>query len=113
MSNVTPFLLSANKMRDFFGLRYDTQARTQFVLENLDEYRPVASWETSGEGEVVAEEVFDLSNNPSRQEDRDYYWGNERSLSVGDLVEVRDTSGVKYFLCNSFGWSEVRLPRSL
>ena len=37
------------------------------------------------EGSEVAEEVFDLTNNPCRQDEREAYYGNGRSLSVGDV----------------------------
>lgn len=52
------------------------------------------------EGEDVAEEVFDLTNNPGRQRDREYLYGRGRSVSVGDIVNV---DGVDY-LCASAGW---------
>lgn len=49
---------------------------------------------------AAAEEMFDLTNNPSRQAEREQVYGNGRSVSVGDIVEV---DGVD-FLCSSFGW---------
>ena len=52
------------------------------------------------EGEAVAEEVFDLTNNPCRQEEREELYGRGRSVSVGDIVCV---DGVDY-LCASVGW---------
>ena len=51
--------------------------------------------------EGAAEEVFDLTNNPGRQEERERLYGRKRSLSVGDIVVVGD----QYFLCDSFGWT--------
>ena len=53
------------------------------------------------EGESVAEEVFDLTNNPSRQDQREALYGRGRSLSVGDIVNV---DGVDY-LCAPAGWN--------
>ncbi len=53
-----------------------------------------------GIGEDVAEEVFDLSNNPSRQDEREQRYGRGRSLSVGDIVQVDGQS----ILCASIGW---------
>ena len=52
------------------------------------------------EGEAVAEEVFDLTNNPGRQDEREELYGRHRSLSVGDIVNVDGTD----WLCCSQGW---------
>jgi len=54
-------------------------------------------------GEDGAEEAFDLTNNPSRQEEREARYGRYRSVSVGDIVEV---DGVD-FLCDNFGWYQL------
>jgi hypothetical protein len=48
----------------------------------------------------AAEEAFDLTNNPLREEERDAFYGKYRSVSVGDIVEVDGTN----YLCESFGW---------
>lgn len=55
------------------------------------------------EGEAAAEEVFDLTNNPSREEERTNIFGTGRSLSVGDIVNV---DGVD-FLCAPSGWVKL------
>jgi len=55
------------------------------------------------EGEAVAEEVFDLTNNPSRQDEREELYGRFRSVSVGDIVNV---DGADY-LCCSQGWWRI------
>jgi hypothetical protein len=55
------------------------------------------------EGEAVAEEVFDLTNNPSRQDEREELYGRSRSVSVGDIVNV---DGADY-LCCSQGWWRI------
>ena len=55
------------------------------------------------EGEQVAEEVFDLTNNPCRQDERERLYGRGRSVSVGDVVAV---DGVDYF-CASTGWRQL------
>ena len=52
----------------------------------------------------VAEEMFDLTNNPSRQEEREQKYGRGRSLSVGDIVCL--TTGEMYVCC-SFGWEKL------
>ncbi len=48
----------------------------------------------------VAEELFDLTNNPGRQEEREEKYGRGRSLSVGDIVKV----GQHAWLCQSICW---------
>ena len=55
------------------------------------------------DAKAVAEEMFDLTNNPSRDEEREERYGRGRSVSVGDIVEV---DGVNY-LCASMGWREL------
>ena len=52
------------------------------------------------EGEAVAEELFDLTNNPCRQDEREDVYGRGRSISVGDVILV---DGVNYF-CAPQGW---------
>ena len=54
-------------------------------------------------GEAAAEEMFDLTNNPSRQDEREAKYGRGRSVSVGDIIDV---DGTKY-LCASCGWTVV------
>ena len=56
-----------------------------------------------GDNKDAAEEVFDLTNNPGRCEERFEKYGNGRSLSVGDVVVV----GEEQWVCLSFGWAEV------
>lgn len=71
---------------------------------NLDKYETVGTMGFPDlEGEAVAEEVFDLTNNPSRQDEREEVYGRGRSLSVGDIVNVDGTM----FLCASSGWIEL------
>lgn len=53
--------------------------------------------------EIIADEMFDLTNNPSRQDEREEAYGRGRSLSVGDIVEADG----KKLLCCSFGWKAV------
>ncbi len=60
-------------------------------------------FEVNGDSQDAAEEVFDLTNNPSRQDERELVYGRGRSLSVGDIVVV----GEERWLCASFGWEEV------
>lgn len=57
----------------------------------------------NGNGEDGADEVFDLTNNPGREDERRAVYGNGRSLSTGDIVVVDD----EQFLCKSFGWVKL------
>ena len=54
-------------------------------------------------GEDAAEEIFDLSNNPSREDERAERYGSHRSLSVGDIVSV---NGIDY-LCAIRCWVQL------
>ena len=53
-----------------------------------------------GTGKKAAEEVFDLTNNPARDNERDIVYGNGPSLSSGDIVVV----GTEQWLCCAMGW---------
>lgn len=53
--------------------------------------------------EDAAEELFDLTNNPSRQDEREQKYGRGRSMSVGDIA----LAGGEYWLCVSFGWEKL------
>ncbi len=60
------------------------------------------------EGEDAAEEAFDLTNNPYRQDERVVKYGRGQSLSSGDIVEVTGpVNGTEYWVCLSFGWSKL------
>jgi len=54
-------------------------------------------------GEALSGEVFDLTNNPSRWEERMERYGNGRSLSSGDVVRTPEGD----FLCCSIGWAKL------
>lgn len=53
--------------------------------------------------EMLLEEVFDLTNNPGRQSERERLYGRGRSVSVGDIVIV---NGEEY-VCKSLGWEKL------
>lgn len=61
-----------------------------------------------GISQDAADEVFDLTNNPGRQDEREMIYGRGRSLSVGDIVEVYNPDfSVEQWLCCSVGWKEI------
>ena len=74
-------------------------------LLKTDAYTVVGTMGVPGlEGESAAEEIFDLTNNPSRQDERDELYGRRyRSVSVGDVVVVDG----ERFLCASMGWERL------
>ena len=90
-------------MEDFLGEFYFQKDPTALAKQLLREGRYKVQG-TMGvpelEGEAVAEEVFDLTNNPSRQEEREALYGRHRSVSVGDIVNVDGAD----WLCLSQGW---------
>lgn len=57
------------------------------------------------EGEEAAEECFDVTNNPSRQDEREAVYGLHRSVSVGDIVIIENTGGAYY--CASTAWVQI------
>lgn len=62
----------------------------------------------------AAEYTFDLTNNPSREEE----WSAicptpTRSFSVGDVVLIEKAGEQALFLCQSFGWARVDAPNIL
>ena len=82
---------------------YFVEDVTDFVRNNRDAYTTLPAMTLDKTGFDAAEEMFDLTNNPYRDDERQQVYGNGRSLSVGDIVEV---DGVE-FLCASFGWKIV------
>jgi hypothetical protein len=56
-------------------------------------------------GEQAAEECFDVTNNPARQDEREAVYGRGRSVCVGDVVIIQDSGGA--FMCCSSGWHRI------
>ena len=78
-------------------------ARAVNEMREAGAYRYIGVFETELAGELAANEMFDLSNNPSREAEREERWGDWRSLSVGDIVQVNDDCWV----CAVVGWVRV------
>lgn len=72
---------------------------------NAGELNASKVFEVDGEGEDAAEDAFDLTNNPYRQEERMVKYGNGRSASSGDVVELN--GGAEYWVCLSIGWARL------
>lgn len=109
-ANVTVHLLPEEFSRDFWMIAREDTERTDFAKKIFAErkYTIPASWTVSCNGVDAAEEAFDLTNNPSRQEEREFLYGKVRSISVGDIIEVSQRSEkTQYYLCDSFGWTQI------
>lgn len=74
--------------------------------------RPCASWileypSYSNEFRLaayIADELFELSNSPYREDDRKAFWGRNRSLSVGDSMFVTVNGTTVLVVCKGAGW---------
>jgi len=84
------------------GIGFQVEVARKLMGENTC-YEQVELGEMSGTLDDIADEVFDLTNNPDRQDEREKRYGNGRSLSVGDIVEADG----KKLLCCSFGWKSI------
>lgn len=100
MNNAVIFQAPVEAMINFYT---GDAVKAAGELIKRDAYVKIGAIPTQLSGEDAAEEMFDLSNNPSRQEERELLWGNYRSLSVGDVVQV----GGESFLCCSQGWHKL------
>ena len=93
---------------------YQCQNEAQYIEMAKDflakgHYRIHVNMVTEGfEGDRAAEEMFDLTNNPDRQREREERYGTERSISVGDIISH---GGIKY-LCASRGWIPIHYALS-
>ena len=99
MNQVTVLLAPTNLMSEF----YFSKDQQQLALDNLASYEAREPFFCDYEGEEAAEEAFDLTNNPSRQDERENLYGRYRSVSVGDIVQVNE----ERFLCMSCGWEKL------
>ena len=60
-------LVAEKFMSEFYFNRAQKPDQIARQLRDLGQYREAAHFAVFGEGEEAAEEVFDLTNNPSRQ----------------------------------------------
>lgn len=70
------------------------------VKAALEKYEVTAIFYGEGDDDELCEMAFDISNNPARTAQRAWFFGNNRSLSVGDVVKVNG----RPYLCASVGW---------
>lgn len=96
--------------RDVMMDVYFMKDKEVFIKANIERYdfarhlNEVVKLTTAHDGEDACEEAFDLTNNPSRQEERERVYGRGRSVSVGDIVMVNDA----VWLCDNFGWKKLQ-----
>lgn len=81
----------------------------EFVRFNLRDYTTVGSFLTdAADACQAADEVFDMTNNPNRQEEREYLYGRLRSFSVGDVVIYMEQGFEQVMLvCAPCGWIKL------
>lgn len=107
MANITVHVLNHNRLADFYFTK-DAEALAQRYMAD-GEYYALGPVDLPFEGEEAAEEMFDMSNNPYRQGQRQEMFGRCRSVSVGDIVEVDG----EFFLCRPCEWLKVSVERAL
>lgn len=97
------FLANREIAREFF---FGDEATVAVVRQYLADgaYTATTPIEIGVEGEHAAEEMFDLTNNPSRQNEREAKYGNGRSVSVGDIICL---STGEMYACMSIGWLKL------
>lgn len=84
--------------RDIFFSRFLPQAIAAY---HAGQYTTAAEVEVSGHfGQDLAEELFSLTNDPRRQEEREALYGAGRSLSSGDIVVCEHGA----WMCRPVGW---------
>lgn len=103
MTKIIMKFAPSDVMRGFF-FKEGRAIVENVVKPNLSRYEVAAPIETHHTGQDAAEEAFDLTNNPGRQDEREEKYGNGRSLSSGDVVEVIDGDHSTSYVCMSFGW---------
>lgn len=79
----------------------DALDKVRARLGNYAEY--AHPFDVEGEGEDAAEEVFDLTNNPERQAEREQKCGGRHRIGTGDIVVV----GEDQWVCMGFGWAKL------
>ena len=101
VAHVIVKLVNEQHMGEFY-FRPDQVATARSLLET-GQYRVACECYMAQEGSDAAEEMFDVTNNPSRGAERVRLFESQRSVSVGDVVVV---NGMPY-LCASMGWEMI------
>jgi hypothetical protein len=102
MSKVQILLAPSRILGEFYFRSPDT---VSLIREFHHEYQVAGEFVTQYTGQDAAEEAFDLTNNPCREQEREEVYGRLRSVSVGDIVRVDN----KEWVCMSQGWKLLEL----
>ena len=100
---VTIKLLDSSFMSEFYFTEDRIGLADKYLREGKYQCRDIGCMYGDGTRESITEYLFYLTNNHMCQEERDIVYGRERSISVGDIVEV---DGIN-MLCDFVGWVEV------
>lgn len=101
MSKVVIFIAPNEIRRAAYDKDMVQQATQAFMMGQYDARGTVLVTETDPMD--ACEEIFDLTNNPSRQAERERKYGRWSSVSVADILSV---DGIK-FICLSIGYHEI------
>lgn len=105
MTKVRIMLAPTEVSREVYFKRADG-GQQDLARENLSKYHtlpPMVFHPARSTSEDIAEEMFDLTNNPNRDDERQERYGNGRSLSIGDIVDVDG----ELWLCTSNNWAKI------
>jgi hypothetical protein len=102
MTQVQILLAPSRILGEFYFRSPDT---VSLIREFHHEYQMAGEFVTQYTGQAAANEAFDLTNNPGREEEREEIYGRLRSISVGDIVRVDG----KEWVCMSTGWKLLEL----
>lgn len=105
MTQATVHYISMDQMHNFYFTKNPGELAAQMYENGQYEVGPTVDFEHY-EDEYYAEELFDLTNNPMRQGEREVRFGRGRSISVGDMVEMEG----EFYLCRPNGWILVEFP---
>lgn len=105
MVGVKIMLMLPSRSREFF-FQDDKVAYARQAIKECA-YIHCPSLLSDEQGVNAAEWAFDLTNNPSKQEQRELTYGRGRSVSSGDIVEVDDGKEKVQYLCLSIGWQRL------
>jgi hypothetical protein len=103
MAKVNLLMLDPSRMHLMYSHISEQDCAARNLLLEGGQYTVKTMADSDDTPEAIADEMFDLTNNPSRQEEREEKYGRGRSLSVGDIVQV----GGELMLCCSMGWETL------
>lgn len=102
MTQVQILLAPSRILGEFYFRSPNT---VSLIREFHHEYQVAGGFVTQCTGQAAAEEAFDLTNNPGRDQECEEKYGLGRSVSVGDIVRVDG----KEWVCMSAGWKLLEL----